>query len=189
MIHRLSEIVPALREACQEESWSARPGEQAFLEIETREASYVLDAKEHTGPLYWLSLEEWIRRFRGEKHLILLTMGFFPAKTLGQLLDRPDLVRWVAPVEIGMQSFFDTEFKARELGQLNTPLFQEVERILAEEGVEPQLVTCFYCAGNSPTACQEYGHLIYKSHFIPCPLCWARLCHPDVSDCYFQHER
>ena len=188
MIHRLSEIVPALREACQENGWPARLGEQALLEVETSEAAYVLDAREHTGPIHWRSLEEWTARFGAEKRLILLTMGFFPVKTLGQLLARPDLTRRVALVEMGMRSFFDTEFRARKFGQLKTLLFQEVERILAGEGIELRAVTCAYCAENPLTACRECGRLICKSHFIPCPLCQARLCHPDVSDCYFRHE-
>jgi len=188
MIHRLSEIVPPLREACREKGWATRPGERALLEIETSDASYVLDVKEHTGPIYWRSLEEWVGRFGPGEHLILLTMGFFPVKTLGQLLARPELYRRVALVEMGMQSFFDAEFKARKFGQFNTPLFREVERVLAGEGVELRPVTCLYCAENPLTTCQGCGRLICKSHFIPCPLCGARLCHPDVKDCYFRHE-
>ena len=187
MINRLSEIVPAIKAAAEKRGWQTRSGERTLLEVVADGRRYIIDVKEHTGPLYWPNLRDWTGRC-GEGSQILMTMGFFPDKTIGQLLNEPELAKRVALVGMGLQSFFDTEFRAIKFGQLKTLLFQEVERILAGEGIELQAVTCAYCVGNPLTACRECGRLICKSHFIPCPLCQARLCHPDANDCYFRHE-
>ena len=188
MIHRLSEIVPALREACREKGWLARSGEQALLEVETPEASYVLDAREHTGPIYWRSLEGWAGRFGAEKRLILLTMGFFPDRAIGQLLNEPELAKRVTLVGMGLTSFFETEFRPKKFGQTEMPLFSVVEAVLARSGVQLQEISCHYCTGRPLVSCQICGALSCKNHFIVCPLCRAYLCHPDVKDCYFRHE-
>ncbi len=188
MIHRLSEIIPHLIASCRERGWLARRGERAWLEVVAEGEPFVIDAKEHTGPIYWPNLEGWMALFPASSHLILLTMGFLPTRTLGQLLGQPGLAGRVELVELGLRSFFDTEFRPRKFGQTETALYRVVEGALAQWAVEPQAITCRYCSGKPLAACEACGHLICKSHFIPCPLCRACLCHPDASDCYFEHE-
>jgi hypothetical protein len=187
MIDRLSETLPAIRAAAEKRKWPARTGERALLEVVVEGKRYAIDVKEHTGPVYWPNLRNWMGRF-GERSQILMTMGFFPDKAIGQLLNEPELARRVALVAMGLTSFFEMEFKPKKFGQTETPLFLVVEDVLARRDIQLQGISCHYCAGRPLTSCQICGALSCKSHFIVCPLCRAYLCHPDVRDCYFKHE-
>lgn len=187
MIDRFSEILPAIIAVAEKRGWQISSGERALLEVVAEGTRHIIDVKEHTGPIYWPNLRDWIGRF-GERSQILMTMGFFPEKTIGQLLNEPELAKRVALVGMGLTSFFETEFRPRKLGQTQTPLFLAVEDILARRGVQLQEISCHYCAGKPLASCRICGTLSCKSHFIACPLCRAYLCHPDVKDCYFQHE-
>jgi hypothetical protein len=186
MINRLSDILPAIEAAAEKREWQIEPGERAMLEVVAAEQHYTIDARENTGPIYWPSLRDWISH-AGEGKQILMTMGFFPDKTIGQVLSEPELAKRVALVSIGLTSFFETELKPRKFGETETPLFSVVEGILTSQGVQLQATTCHYCAGKPLSSCQICGTLSCKQHFIRCPLCRAYLCHPDVKDCYFKH--
>jgi len=186
MINRLSEILPAIKAAAERSGWQTT-GERAPLEVVAEGKRYLIDVKEHTGPIYWLNLRDWIGRF-GEGGQILMTMGFFPDKAIGQLLSERDLAKRVALVGMGLTSIFETEFKPRKLGQTETPLFLVVEDIFARRGIQLQGISCHYCAGRPLASCQICDALSCKNHFIVCPLCRAYLCHPDVKDCYFKHK-
>ena len=187
MIDRLSEILPAIRAAAEKRGWQTRSGERALLEVMAEGKRYIIDVKEHTGPIYWPNLREWTAHL-GEGGQILMTMGFFPDKTIGQLLREVELAKRVALVGMGLTSFFETEFKPRKFGQTETSPFLAVEHILARRGIQLQEISCHYCAGRPLASCQICGALSCKNHFIACPLCRAYLCHPDVKDCYFKHE-
>jgi hypothetical protein len=187
MISRLSEILPAIKAAAEERGWQTRSGERALLEVAAEGNRYIIDVKEHTGPIYWPNLRDWIGRF-GEVGQILMAMGFFPDKAIGQLLNEPKLAKRIALAWMGLTSFFETEFKPKKFGQTESPLFLVVEEILAERGIQLQDVSCRYCAGKLLASCQICGALICKNHFIRCPLCKAHFCHPDAKGCYFTHE-
>ena len=186
MITRLSEIIPQLTERFRERGWPVRQRKDVFLEAEAGEKTLVIDGMERTGPIYWPNLSPWIKRC-GDGQLILLTMGFFPKEALGEFL-KTGLARRVALIELGLASFFETEPRPRKLGRVDTEPFQVVEEVLAGEGIKPELITCRYCREAPVVGCEECGNLICKSHFISCPLCRAKLCHPDVADCYFKHN-
>jgi hypothetical protein len=187
MIDRLSEIVPAIEAAARKRGWQSGPAERALLKVVVEGKLHLIDVKEHSGPIYWGNLRDWIGRL-GEGSPILMTMGFFPDRTIGHLLNEPDLASRVALLGMGLTSFFETEPKPRKFGQTGTSLFSVVEDILGRRGIELQEICCHYCAGRPLNSCQVCGALTCKSHFIACPLCRAYLCHPDVKDCYFQHE-
>jgi len=187
MIDRLSEILPAIKAAAEKGGWQTRFAETALLEVVAEEKRYIIDVKEHTGPIYWPNPRNWIGRL-GEGSQILMTMGFFPDKAIGQLLSEPELAKRVALVGMGLTSFFETEFKPQKFGQAETSLFRVVEDILARRGIQLQEISCHYCAGRPLSSCQICGDLSCKNHFIVCPLCRAYLCHPDVKGCYFKHE-
>jgi len=161
--------------------------EGATLEVKVEGERYVVDIREHTGPIHWPSLRDWIRQFDGQRKLILLTMGFFPKKSILELLKDPQRAGRVSIVGMGLRDYFDTEFKPRKLGPAS-PLLDAVEEVLAGRGISLQAITCDYCSERPLAGCDVCGALLCKSHFIPCPLCNARLCHPDVNDCYFKHQ-
>jgi hypothetical protein len=187
MIDRLSEILPAIEAAAERRGWQTKPGERAFLKIVAEGKGYIVDMKENTGPIYWPSLRDWTGRF-GEKSQILMTMGFFPNKTIGQLLNDPELAKRIALVGMGLTTFFETEFKPKKFGQVETAPFLMVEDILAKRDIQLQEISCHFCAGKPLVSCQVCGALLCKNHFIVCPLCRTYHCHPDVKDCYFKHE-
>jgi hypothetical protein len=109
MIDRLSEILPAIEAASERRCWQTRPGERAFLKIMAEGKDYIIDVKENTGPIYWPNLRDWTGRL-GEESQILMTMGFFPDKTISQLLNDLELAKRVTLVGMGLTSFFETEF-------------------------------------------------------------------------------
>lgn len=47
---------------------------------------------------------------------------------------------------------------------------------------------CGYCARETLTLCQVCQSPLCENHHLYCPLCHARLCHPDVKDCFFNHR-
>jgi len=185
-LHRLSEIIPLVKEGAAKRGWKVLSHEGATLEVEVNGECHVLDIREHTGPIHWPSLKDWIEQL-GKSKLVLLTMGFFPKKTLSELLKDPARAGRVVLMGMGLRDFFDTEFRPRRLGPASA-LAEVVEEALTGRGLSPQAISCDYCAERPLATCKVCGSLLCKSHFIPCPLCGARLCHPDVKNCYFQHE-
>jgi len=187
MINRLSEIISDIKTVAKKRGWQAKAGERALLEVTAEGEHHFIDVKEHTGPIYWPNLRDWIGRL-GEGAQILMTMGFFPDKTIGILLNNLELAKRVALVGMGLTSFFETEFTPKKSGQIETPLFLVVEDTLARRGIQLQGISCHYCAGRPLVLCQICGALSCKNHFILCPLCRTYLCHPDMKECYFKHE-
>jgi len=187
MITRLSELLPGLAERSRRRGWRVRRPRDVLLRLDTDDGAYVIDGLERTGPVYFSHLREWIARC-GEGQLILLAMGFFPQEALGEFLNR-GLNGRAALVELGLESFFDREPRPRKLGRTATEPFQVLEEVLAKEGLTPQAITCGWCTQAPVAGCTECGSLLCRSHFLVCPLCGAKLCHPDVSRCYFDHER
>lgn len=187
MINRLSETLPSIRAAAEEEGWETSSGVRPPLRVLAQGREHTIDVKEHTGPVYWPNLSDWIARC-GEGNSILMTMGFVPDRVLGQFLVERDLVERVALVWMGLTSFFETAFRPRKIGQTDTPVFAVVESVLAARGLQLEPVSCRYCTGQPLGSCQICGAVSCKSHFILCPLCQVYLCHPDVKDCYFKHE-
>lgn len=187
MINRLSEIVPDIKAAVQEAGWDAIEGERVLLRITAEGTRHSVDAKEHTGPIYWPNLRDWMERL-GEGRQILMTMGFYPQTAIGKLLHEREFVDRVALVEMGMRNFFDTEFRPQKFGLTNTPVFSLIEETFAAKGIQMRDVTCSYCSSKPLICCQVCGALACGSHFIPCPLCGVHFCHPDVNRCYFDHR-
>ncbi len=190
MITRLSELLPELIERFRERGWEVERPREAFLRVNAAGEGYTIDGLERTGPVYWPHLKDWVERCGGDKgegQLILLAMGFFAKEALGEFLNT-GLNGRAALVELGLRSFFDEEPRPRKIGRTATEPFRIVEETLEAKGLTLQAITCEWCRQSPVAACAECGNLLCKSHFISCPLCGTKLCHPDVGDCYFKHR-
>jgi MoaA/NifB/PqqE/SkfB family radical SAM enzyme len=59
---------------------------------------------------------------------------------------------------------------------------------LKRRAIVVQEAGCRYCGKETLALCQVCQSPACKSHSLSCPFCHARLCHPDVKDCFFQHK-
>jgi len=54
--------------------------------------------------------------------------------------------------------------------------------------VSSQETGCTYCSRENLTLCEVCHNPICENHGLSCPLCHTNLCHPDVQDCFFNHN-
>ena len=186
-LRRLSDIIPRIEEESLRRRWQVLTRKGVTLQVQADDERFILDVREHTGPVLWPALEAWIDQLRCRGTPVLLAMGFFPKTALSKLLERPKRARRLVLVEMGLHDFFDTAFRPRRLGP-TPPFAAMVEEVLTERGLSLQPIPCDYCFERPLASCQVCGALLCKSHFIRCPLCNIRFCHPDVNDCYFKHH-
>ena len=59
---------------------------------------------------------------------------------------------------------------------------------LKRRAVVVQETGCGYCGKETLALCQVCQSPACESHSLSCPFCHARLCHPDVKDCFFNHK-
>ncbi|HDM43313.1 MAG TPA: hypothetical protein ENG29_02880 [Firmicutes bacterium] len=186
-IRRITDIERPLVEALEKRGRSVEKAMGAFLRVSVGEKIYVIDNKDHSGPVMLSNLRGWIDSFDRGDHLILLTMGFFHPRCYQYLIDEKILSR-IALIGIGLRDFYDEEAKATAFGEVEGGVFDAVVSVLGDRGIDVDVVTCKYCGGRVVAYCCGCSALLCKSHFIQCPLCKATLCHTDVSDCYYKHE-
>ncbi len=59
---------------------------------------------------------------------------------------------------------------------------------LKRRAIVVQEAGCGYCGKETLAICQVCQSPACESHSLSCPFCHARLCHPDVKDCFFNHK-
>lgn len=189
MIQRISDLRPELEKACRELAWKVKHGTVAMLEAEKDGKTCVIDAKEHTGPIFRGNLEQWTRDYPQAHWLILVTMGFFAPDSYRFVLATEERRQRILLISLGLRDYFDREFKPRRLIATDPPeLLHEVESALKRRKLPLVDVTCSHCNEKAITFCEKCGALLCKDHYIPCAVCRTKLCHPDIGKCFFTHE-
>lgn len=188
-IYRVSDVKPDLERAYRELGWRVAVKTTAMLEVKRRDKVCVIDVKEHTGPVYKRDLEQWIRNYPHADWLILITMGFFAPDSYRFVLASEERVRKVALVSLGLRDYFDQDFRPMKLvASKPSELFRELENVIGKWGLRLRSVPCNYCNRMAIIFCRECDVMLCRDHFIPCPVCHVKLCHPDVNRCFFAHE-
>jgi len=59
---------------------------------------------------------------------------------------------------------------------------------LKRRAIVVQEAGCGYCGKETLALCQVCQSPACEGHSLSCPFCHARLCHPDVKDCFFKHK-
>lgn len=77
--------------------------------------------------------------------------------------------------------------KTRSLTKADDSCWFE-KKELKRRAIVVQETGCGYCGKETLAICQVCQSPACESHSLSCPFCHARLCHPDVKDCFFNHK-
>lgn len=186
---RTSDIKDKLKSRFLKNGYKILEAKNTFLKISDAEKTYTIDNIDHTGPVLFKSFKEWIDTFDESEDLILITVGFFHTD-ISKYLAKSGNTDRIALLQFGLRSIYDDEIETDIFGNTNTNIFRILIEVINEEmrvSFSPE--HCDYCERDSAGYCVECGARLCPEHFIPCPLCGAKLCHPDSGKrCYYEHD-
>lgn len=188
---RLADIKEKLISELRENDYGVKDEVNTFLKItdSDSEKTYIIDNRDHTGPILLKSFIEWIEGFDKDVKLIFITMGFFHEDVYKYLIEG-GMVGRLALLQFGQRSIYDDELHTGIFGNTSGEVFEILIDVVGNEmGIEIERELCAYCDRDKVVYCEECLSRLCSEHFIPCPLCRAKLCHPDTGErCYYEHN-
>jgi len=157
------------------------------LLVESQNDKYLLELRDHTGPILLGEFDGWLAGLPQATHGILVSMGFFHPKVFQVIIEK-SLLNTIALIEMGLHSFYEEEIHARFFGESDNEVFTSLISAFISLDVPPSAVMDYYGRGKAMSFCFHCNRLLSKHSFMTCPLCTRHICHPDVCDCYFKHE-
>lgn len=184
---KLADLVePALQRLLKAGCAVSEAGPGAWL-IQCGDVRYHLETRDHTGPVLTTEMKGWLEKIKFGDHYILVCMGKFHSTALVEVL-KSGLMNRVGLLEIGLASFYEEQAHPRSFGETQSPVFAAMSEVLQESNLALESIKDHYHRGKVVTYCRHCGHLLAKDSMIPCPLCKAHCCHPDVAECFFKHD-
>jgi len=189
VISRLAEIKGELRERYSNAGLVVSPKNNYFLYLTKGKDIYIIDHQEHTGPILFKSFKDWLGEFGGYTQLILITLGFFHKQATDYILES-NLGAKVTLLQFGIHSIYDDELHPQIFGDRESIVCKILfDTIRDRMGIDFSDDICKYCSRKAVAQCVICASHLCSDHFIPCPLCRAKLCHPDSGrECYYQHN-
>jgi hypothetical protein len=148
---------------------------------------YVLELRDHSGPILLREFDDWLATLGDDDHGVLVVMGFYHPKVMAELINRK-LMNRIAIVSMGLKSMYDTGFAPQFLGESDSDVFTSLAAALISLGLPPLAMEDHFHKGRATSVCLLCDKLLSKQSFIACPICGGHYCHPDVGICYFQHD-